>query len=77
MLIILDPIRDNALFAPWFRDPSTWRAGFAFLAAFSGLPMDPEALALYQRHTERKTAPLVLQLLFDTHVRSPVSRNSW
>ena len=59
MLTILDAIRDPSLFAPWFRDPSTWRAWFSFLSALFGLPMDPETLAIYQRHTQRKTAPLV------------------
>ena len=43
MLTILDTIRDPALVAPWFRDPSTWRAWFAFLAALFALPMDAEA----------------------------------
>jgi hypothetical protein len=57
MLTILDTIRDPSLFAPWFRDPPTWRAWFAFLAALFALPMDAETLALYQRHTERKTPP--------------------
>ena len=33
MLAILDGNRGKALFAPWLRDPSTWRAWFAFLAA--------------------------------------------
>ena len=42
MLTILDAIRDKALFAPWFRDPSTWRAWFAFLSALFALPMDTE-----------------------------------
>jgi hypothetical protein len=54
---ILDAIRDPRLFAPWFRDPSTWRAWFAFLSALSGLPMDAELLSLYQRHTKRQTPP--------------------
>jgi hypothetical protein len=57
MLTILDAIRDPALFAPWFRDPSTWLAWFAFLAALFALPMDAEALALYQHHTQRREPP--------------------
>jgi len=57
VLTILDAIRDPALFGPWFRDPSTWRAWFSFLAALFALEMDAESLALYQRHTERKTHP--------------------
>jgi hypothetical protein len=37
---ILDAVRDPKLFAPWFRDPSTWRAWFAFLATLFALPTD-------------------------------------
>ena len=55
MLTILEAIRDPQLFAPWFKDPATWRAWFAFLAALFALPMDAEGLALYQRHTGRET----------------------
>jgi hypothetical protein len=57
VLTILDAIRDPKLFGAWFRDPSTWRAWFAFLAALFALPMGAEALALYQRHTGRTEPP--------------------
>jgi hypothetical protein len=58
MLTILDAIRDPALFGPWFRNPATWRAAFALLAALFALPMDADALALYQRHTGRVVPPI-------------------
>jgi hypothetical protein len=53
---ILDACRDRALFAPWFASES-WRAWCAFLAALFALPLDADALAIYQRHTQRTTAP--------------------
>jgi len=58
MLTIIDAIRDPSLFAGWFRDPATWRAWFAFLAALFALEMSEEELSLYQRHTQRKTPPI-------------------
>jgi hypothetical protein len=54
---LLDAIEDQKLFGPWFRDPSTWAAWKAFLAALFGLPMTPEQLAIYQAHTGRAEAP--------------------
>jgi hypothetical protein len=57
MLTICDAIRDPALFGPWFRDPSTWRAWFAFLAAVFALPMTAAELEVYQRHTGRQDPP--------------------
>lgn len=50
---ILDACRDDKLFAPWFRDPSTYRAWFAFLAALFALPMTDEEREVYRRHTGR------------------------
>ena len=29
---ILEAVRDPKLFAPWFRDTTTWQAWFSFLA---------------------------------------------
>jgi hypothetical protein len=57
MLTILDAIRDPALFGPWFRDPATWRAWLAFLAALFGLPMSDAELEVYRRHTGRQDPP--------------------
>jgi phage terminase large subunit-like protein len=54
---ILDAIRDPHLFAPWFKDPDSWAAWRAFLAAAFALPMAPEQLAIYQRCTGRTTPP--------------------
>jgi hypothetical protein len=34
----LQAVDDPNLFAPWFRDPATWTAWRAFLAALVGLP---------------------------------------
>lgn len=53
---ILDACRDPNLFAPWF-ERGDWTAWHAFLAALFGLPMDDDALAIYQRHTGRTSAP--------------------
>jgi hypothetical protein len=57
MLTILDTIRDSKLFGPWFRDPATWRAWFAFLAALFGLEMGPGERQLFRRHTGRQDLP--------------------
>ena len=54
---ILDACRDRNLFAPWFRDRSTWLAWFAFLAALFGLPMTPDQLVIYRECTGRTIPP--------------------
>jgi hypothetical protein len=54
---ILDAIRDPMLFAPWFRDPSSWTAWWAFLAALFVLPLDDDGLKLYRRYTGRNDPP--------------------
>lgn len=54
---ILQACDDPALFAPWFRDPATWQAWRAFLAALFALPMTPEQLAVYTECTGRTEAP--------------------
>jgi hypothetical protein len=54
---ILDAMRDDNLFAPWFRDPGTWAAWRAFLAALFALPMDAEQLAVYRQCTGRSAPP--------------------
>ena len=57
-LNILDALDDPNVFAPHFRG-GTWRPWRAFLAALFALPMDADALALYQAHTGRQDAPTV------------------
>ena len=55
---ILAAIADPNLFAPWFRDPTTWAAWRIFLAALFALPIDGEQqLAVYREHTGRSTPP--------------------
>src|SRR5262249_8992512 len=54
---ILEAIDDPNLFAPWFRDSSTWSAWRAFLAALFALPMSDAEFELFTRYTRRATAP--------------------
>lgn len=56
-ITILDAIADAKLFAPWFRDQTTWAAWFAFLAAMFGLPLTEDQLVIYQRCTGRAAPP--------------------
>ena len=55
---ILTALDDPDLFAPHFRS-GTWQPWRAFLAALFALPMDADALTLYQAHTGRTEAPVV------------------
>lgn len=57
-LTLLDAISDPNLFAPWFKDPSTWQAWFAFIAALFALPMTADQLAIYREHTGRNEPPV-------------------
>ena len=50
-ITLLEAMADQHLFAPWFRDPTTWAAWGAFIAALFALPMTPEQLAIYQQCT--------------------------
>jgi hypothetical protein len=54
---ILEAIDDPNLFGPWFRDPETWQAWRAFLAALFALPMTGEQFAVYQSCTGRAAPP--------------------
>ena len=54
---ILDAIDDPQLFAPWFRDRSTWSSWFVFLRALFGLPLAPHQLALFTECTGRSEPP--------------------
>jgi hypothetical protein len=53
---LIEAIADRHLFAPWFRDPSTWAAWRAFLAALFALPMTDDQAA-YRQYTARSTLP--------------------
>jgi len=53
---ILDSIADPQVFAQHFRS-GTWGAWLAFFCALFGLPMTPEQLAIYQKHTGRSAPP--------------------
>jgi hypothetical protein len=53
---ILQALADPKVFAGHFRG-STWDAWRVFLAALFALPMTPEQLAIYQRHTGRSVPP--------------------
>jgi hypothetical protein len=55
---ILDAIRDDRLFWPWFsKRPASWAAWLTFLCALFALEMSPEQLRLYQKCTGRKKPP--------------------
>ncbi len=56
-MTILESLADANLFARFFQPRETWGAWLAFMAAVYGLPIDGNALALYQRHTGRTTRP--------------------
>lgn len=55
---ILDAVRDERLFWPWFsKRPNSWAAWLTFLCALFALEMTPEQLRLYQKCTGRKKPP--------------------
>jgi hypothetical protein len=51
---IIEAVGDPALFAPWFKDPETWRAWFGFLKVLFGLDLDEADLALFRECTGRE-----------------------
>jgi hypothetical protein len=53
---IIDAIDDPQVFAKHFRG-GTWDVWRAFLSAMFALPMTPEQLAIYQKHTGRSAPP--------------------
>jgi hypothetical protein len=57
MPTLLDAIRDDNLFAPWFKNDATWSAWLTFLAALFALPMTEEQLAVYRDATGRSAPP--------------------
>lgn len=56
-MTILEALLDPNLFARWFRDPSSWAAWRAFLAALFGLPMSEAELEVYRSCTGRNDPP--------------------
>jgi hypothetical protein len=54
---ILDAIGDKRLFGSAFKDPSTWRAWVAFLAALFALPMSAEQAEVWRACTGRSALP--------------------
>jgi hypothetical protein len=54
---LIEAMADRHLFASWFRDPSTWAAWRAFLAALFGLPMTEDQAVAYRQYTARSTLP--------------------
>jgi hypothetical protein len=56
-MTLLQAMRDPNLFARWFRDPRTWSAWHAFIAALFALPMTDTQLATYRQCTGRTAPP--------------------
>lgn len=55
---ILQAIDDPKLFAPWFRNPATWRAWRVFLATLFGLPAyAPHEIEIHRLCTGRAISP--------------------
>ncbi|WP_249779810.1 hypothetical protein [Bradyrhizobium sediminis] len=55
---ILDAVRDERLFWPWFsKRPNSWAAWLTFLCALFALEMTPDQLRLYRQCTGRKMPP--------------------
>jgi hypothetical protein len=57
MLSILEAMREPALFARWFKDPTTWVVWSVFLSALFGLPIDPVGLEIFTQCTGRALPP--------------------
>jgi hypothetical protein len=57
MLSILEAMREPALFARWFKDPTTWATWCVFLSALFGLPLNPAQSEVFRQCTGR-SAPL-------------------
>jgi len=56
---IIQAMKSKALFAPLFKDPTTWRNWEVFLRAIYGLGIkDPQDLALFKACTGRETPPM-------------------
>jgi hypothetical protein len=56
-MTLIEAMADANLFAPWFRDATTWSAWRAFIAALFALPMSSAELLTYQQATGRTAPP--------------------
>src|SRR6516165_3067923 len=56
-MTLLEAMADANLFAPWFRDPTTWASWRAFIAALFALPMSDDQRTIYQQCTGRTAPP--------------------
>jgi hypothetical protein len=54
---ILEALEDAALFGEMGFDAPSWKPWRVFYAALFGLPLTPEQLAIFQKHTGRTQAP--------------------
>lgn len=54
---LLAAMADPKLFAPWFRDPSSWSAWRSFIGALFGLALSEDALATFRECTGRSEPP--------------------
>jgi len=57
MVTILDAMRDQHLFARWFRDPKTWVFWTTYLAALFGLPLTADDIERFRQCTGRTEPP--------------------
>jgi phage terminase large subunit-like protein len=55
---IFHAIQNPELFRPWFRDPVTWAAWFAFLRALFGLPMSEAERRMFETCTGLREPPV-------------------
>jgi hypothetical protein len=53
----IEAMREPALFARWFKDPTTWICWTVFLSALFGLPIDPAGLEIFMQCTGRTLPP--------------------
>jgi hypothetical protein len=56
-MTLIEAMADANLFAPWFRDATTWGSWRAFLCALFALPMTADQLVIYQQCTGRSIPP--------------------
>jgi hypothetical protein len=54
---IVDAVLDPKLFHRWFTPVATWAAWLVFLAAVFALPLTPDQLIVFQRHSARSAPP--------------------
>jgi hypothetical protein len=53
----IETMREPALFARWFKDPTTWICWTVFLSALFGLPIDSAGLEIFLQCTGRTLPP--------------------